>query len=291
MTINANRTDILERLDAMLVKEANTRTMCINYFKRARVSGNVIDESCRGAMLNWLRQVQCQLELGPDTVRIAISIFDRYLSSGRGKSVIALMDKSIFQLAAITAFYTAVKIHEPVVLGIDMLQLVCRRAYTEDDFESMEMDILNAIEWRVSCHTAIDHARVLLELICLDECLPSCVARDLVDDCERRIDDAIEDIRLSCLGQSELGMRCVASSLNENEFLSPKVKEDMWIRLLDSCEPRQYRDARRASTCKPGTIASKPDVSSRRLPSAAISKFRTGGSSSPTCISCTARQA
>ena len=72
-------------------------------------------------MVKWLQQVQSTLKLNPDTVWIAMSIFDRYLCSGRGGSVRALEDKCKFQLAAITAFYTAVKIHEPVVLGIDML--------------------------------------------------------------------------------------------------------------------------------------------------------------------------
>lgn len=157
MMINDKRTDILSRLDAMLVQEATASTRCFNYFKRAR-SGS-IDESSRKAMVTWLQQVQKTLSLSPDTVWIAMSIFDRYLCSGKGGSTRALEDKCKFQLAAITPFYTAVKIHEPVVLGIDMLLVVCRHAYTEVDFVSMEMDILSAISWRVSCHTAIDYAR------------------------------------------------------------------------------------------------------------------------------------
>jgi hypothetical protein len=296
MTMNDDRNDILERLDAMLVKEANACTRTTNYFKRSRAvvgGGGVIDESCRTAMLRWLRQVQSQLDLGADTVRIAMSIFDRYLSSGRGKSTIALVDRSVFQLAAITAFYTAVKMHEPVVLGIDMLLIVCRRAYDVDDFESMEMDILNAIDWRVSCHTAIDYARVLIELACSDGTLPSSFARHLAEDCEARIDEAIEDVGTSsCLAQSEVAMRCVASSLVENDLLPPKVREGIWMRFMDSFGSRKVTDARLASARVSGGIAPKLDVSSRRLPGAAVSSIhKKGGSSSPTCISCTARQA
>ncbi|KAL3826236.1 hypothetical protein ACHAXA_006264 [Cyclostephanos tholiformis] len=298
MTINDNRTDILCRLDAMLVKEATSSARCVNYF-RSCVGGG-IDESCRLAMTTWLRQVQRQLDLSPDVVRIALSIFDRYLSSGRGGSDRALRNKSDFQLAAITAFYIAVKINEPVVLGIDMLLIVCRRAYTEDDFVSMEMDILSAINWSVSYHTAMDYARALLELICEDECLPPCVARDLLGVCERRMDDAIADIDLSCLSRSELGTRCAARSLAENEFLSPVEKEAIWIRLSESLivdqssmegvASFQYL-ARRASSFKPKVIVSKLDSSSRQLSSADISTYSTAGSSSPICISCAARQA
>ncbi len=154
--INDKRTDILTRLDAMLVQEVTATTRCFNYFKRKSV-----DDSCRKLMVTWLQQVQSTLKLSPDSVWIAMSIFDRYLCSGRGGSARALEDKSKFQLAAITAIYTAVNIHEPVVLGIDMLLVVCRHSYTEDNFVSMEMDILSAINWRVSCHTAIDYTRAL----------------------------------------------------------------------------------------------------------------------------------
>lgn len=296
--INDKRTDILARLDAMLVQEATATTRCFNYFKSKR-SGSV-DESCRKSMVKWLQQVQSTLKLNPDTVWIAMSIFDRYLCSGRGGSIRALEDKCKFQLAAITAFYTAVKIHEPVVLGIDMLLVVCRHAYTEDDFVSMEMDILSAINWRVSCHTAIDYARTLLELFCEDEHLPSGIADVLLGDCEKQMGDAIADIRFLCCKQSELGIYCVAFSLAESKWLSLSEKVAVWVRLSESCDvddvdlslmggddSQQY--LAQASPCKPNTV-SKLVISSQWQPSAAFSKY-SAGSSSPVCISFTAQNA
>ena len=290
MMINDKRTDILARLDAMLVQEVTATTRCFNYFKRKSV-----DDSCRKSMVTWLQQVQSTLKLSPDSVWIAMSIFDRYLCSGRGGSARALEDKSKFQLAAITAFYTAVKIHEPVVLGIDMLLVVCRHAYTEDDFASMEMDILSAINWRVSCHTAIDYARTLLELIREEEHLPSSIANGLLGDCEKKMGDAIADIRFLCCKQSELGIYCVAFSLSENKWLSLSEKEAIWVRLSESCDvdlslmrgAASQQNLARASPCKPSTV-SKLVISSQQQPSAVFSKYRTVGSSSPVCIFCTA---
>lgn len=297
MMINDNRADILSRLDAMLVKEATANTRCYDYFERAR--GGCIDDLSRKAMVTWIQNVQQLLALSPDTVCIAMSIFDRYLCSGRGGAVRALEDECKFQLAAITSFYTAVKIHEPVVLGIDMLLVVCRHAYTEDEFESMEMDILSAIGWRVSCHTAIDYARALLELIREDECLTSVIVRSLLSDCERQMGVAIADIRFSCLKQSELGTRWVAISVAENECLSLSEKEAVLTLLSESCDinpssiggvaPWQY--LAHSSPCK-SNIVSKLGVSSQQQPSVAISNYSNAGSSSPTSIFCrTARQA
>ena len=98
--INDNHADILSHLDAMLVQEAAS-TRCYDYFKRAR--GGCIDDSSRKAMVTWIQNVQLLLALSPDTVCIAMSIFDRYLCSGRGGAARALEDECKFQLAAITA--------------------------------------------------------------------------------------------------------------------------------------------------------------------------------------------
>ena len=290
MMINDNRTNILARLDAML---ATATTRCFNYFKHKRRGS--IDKSCRKLMVKWLQQMQFTLNLSPNTVFIAMSIFDRYLCSGRGGSARALEDKCKFQLAAITAYYTAVKIHEPVVLGIDMLLVVCCHAYTKDDFVSMEMDILSAINWRVSCHTAIDYARTLLELFCEDEHLPSDIANGLLGDCEKQMGDAIADVRFLCCKQSELGIYCVAFSLAENKWLSLSEKAAVWVRLSESCDvdlslmggADSHQYLAQASPCKPNTV-SKLVISSQWQPSAAFSKY-SAGSSSPVCISDTAR--
>jgi hypothetical protein len=213
----------------------------------------------------------------------------------QGKLRQALEDKSKFQLAAITAFYTAVKIHEPVMLEINMLLVVCRHAYTEDDFVSMEMDILSTINWRVSCHTAIDYARTLLELIHENKHLPSSIANDLLGDCKNQMGDVIAGIRFLCCKQSELSIYCVAFSLAKNKWLSLLEKQAIWVRLLESCDvdlslmrgATSQQNLARASLFKPNTV-SKLVISSQQHPSAEFSKYSTAGSSSLVCISCTA---
>jgi len=232
MTINNNLTDVVSNLDAMLVQESISTAKCFNYFKEKKNASDGLDESSRKAMVTWLQQVQQTLKLSPDSVYRAMSIFDRYLCSGRGSSVRALKDKCTFQLAAITSFYTAVKIHEPIVLGLDSLLVIVRYAYTEDDFISMEQDILSAIDWRVSSHTAMDYARALLELIRED--LSSTAMNNLINDCEKQMHADIADIRYSCWTRSKLAVRCVTISLTKNESLSHSKKAYILNRLSES---------------------------------------------------------
>lgn len=234
--LNDNRTDYLSCLNAMLVQEASSSQRCFNYFSKKQHAHGIIDDSCRKAMVTWLQQVQTKLSLGPDTVLIAMSIFDRYISSGKGNSAQVLRDKSKFQLAAITSFYTAIKIHEPIVLGLDVLPMLCHDAYCEAEFVSMELDILTAIEWRVSYHTAMDVARTLLELIRDDGFLPSVDIDQLIKLCESKMSAAITDISSSCCKPSELGIQCVEIALGELSELTATKKEAIFIRILEACK-------------------------------------------------------
>lgn len=293
MTIDIN-IDILSRLDAMRVQEETTR--CINNFKGNGASrgDDVIDEACRGAMATWIQQVQRTLSLSPETVWIAMSFFDRYLGSGRRRSGEVLRSKREFQLAAITAFYTAVKIHEPVVLGIDMLLTICRGTYTESDVTSMEREILSALEWRVATHTPMDFASHLLRLL-PEERFPSDISDSLLADCRRQLDHVVGDMHFTCARPSDVGIGCLASSLAGSDALSPSEKREVWTRLSEAChfalssEETIATRRRFLSDASPSAQRSVSKLSQQS--SAAISAYSVGGESSPICVTQTARLA
>mmetsp|Transcript_15666 Transcript_15666/g.33083 ORF Transcript_15666/g.33083 Transcript_15666/m.33083 type:complete len:293 (+) Transcript_15666:183-1061(+) len=223
-----NCSNINDRLDAMRAQEETTR--CFNYFTRNSACGDDINEACRRAMVTWLSQVQKTLSLSPESVWIAMSFFDRYLSSGKGKSQEALKSKRYFQLAAITAFYTAIKIYEPVVLGIDMLIEICRGSYKKYEVIEMEKDILSALDWRVACHTPMEFATYLLEL------LPKQYHSDeLLEMCQEHIDFALTDIYFSCCKPSVIAISALASSLTESCRLSLSEKQTFWLTLSELC--------------------------------------------------------
>mmetsp|Transcript_25020 Transcript_25020/g.45066 ORF Transcript_25020/g.45066 Transcript_25020/m.45066 type:complete len:285 (-) Transcript_25020:50-904(-) len=281
-----NHTDILDHLDAMIFQEDTTR--CFNYFKMDTSCRNV-NEACRKAMVTWMTHVQNTLSLSPETIWIAMSFFDRYLSSGRGNAEEVLKSKCMFQLAAITAFYTAVKIYEPVVLGIDMLIQICRGMYTKSDIVEMEKNILSALDWRVSSHTPMDFARYLLEL--LPGQAPSYDSDGLLEMCQKQVDLAVTDIYFSCCTPSVVGISCLASSLTQSYSLSLSEKQALWVTLSRLCHfdlsPKEVIAARQrllsyVSPYKPNSVSKL----------ATLSQSNTSvSSSSPICVMQTARQA
>lgn len=229
--MNSSCIDDLSHLDAMLAQEAT-----LKFFKHFKTTNaRSINKTWRNAMITWIQQVQKTLLLSPDTVWLAMSFFDRYLRSDRGKSSRILKDKLEFQLAAVTTFYTAVKIHEPVVLGVDVLVMLCRGIHTEADIINMELDILTALEWRVSCPTGMDFARAICDLIRDDYSMPSYIAEDILGSCEKHMENAVADINFWCCKPSVLGISCVVSALAGSDVLTLEESQAIWARLSTLC--------------------------------------------------------
>lgn len=282
---NHSQDDIVDRLNAMRAQGESMK--CSNYFRKGAASGDV-NESCRGAMAKWIREVQGTLGLSPESVWIGMSCLDRYLDSGRGNSKEALRSRRQFQLAAITAFYTAVKFQEPVVVSLDMLTQICRGTYTKSDITAMESDMLAALDWRVSCHTPMDFARHLLELL-PGELLPR-VADVLLEECQKNVDRTISDIYFSSFAPWELGTGCLATSLSDSDVLPPSERRACWSRLSKLCDFDLSSKEIMASRRRLQSFASprKPDLE-RKLGRMSLSK--AAAPPSPVCVTRSAQQA
>jgi len=126
-------------------------------------ASDVIDAGCRKQMVQWCYEVVDFCELSHNSVEIAMSYFDRFLSTSQGRC--ALNDKGIYQLACMTALYTAVKVHEPICLDPSLLSNLSQGLYSPEQFEAMEKCILSALQWRMNPPTTREFLRLYLDCI------------------------------------------------------------------------------------------------------------------------------
>jgi|EP00956_Cyclotella_meneghiniana_P014734 uncharacterized protein YerC len=222
--INLNKNDIMDCISAMHLQETKT-PRCIDYFQRT----NVVDESSRNAMVKWLCQISDALSLNRDTVGLAMSLLDRFLSTNTESAKQALADKYKFQLASITTYYIAVKVNEPVALGLDMLVKLCRGFYEQSAIMKMENDILFSLEWRISAPTPLDFMRHILAL------LPS-TKECIVEQAEKHMVNATQDSSFSELSPSVVGAACVVISFRESKTKASSEQVALWDELCKSLE-------------------------------------------------------
>lgn len=160
---------IASTIEVMRMQEANYK--CHDYFSHRRhgilkclkVGSTVsvpVDEDCRFKMAEWYYKVVDLCKFSRETVAVAMSYLDRYISTEAGRP--ALDDYTVYQLAGMTCLYTAIKIHEPEAITPAQLS---SGTYTNEQVTDMELLILAAIRWHMNPPVALSFINNFLALL------------------------------------------------------------------------------------------------------------------------------
>lgn len=114
-----------------------------------------VDAECRTKMAEWCAQVIDFCKFSRETVGVGISFLDRFMASGVKRAQGAMIDRKEYQLAAMTALYMAIKLNEPLEMETKLLSDLSRGCYNTAEIAKMELDILDALGWRVAGPTPL----------------------------------------------------------------------------------------------------------------------------------------
>jgi len=158
--------DIVELTDRLEVmrKQESTTFVCSDYLNTT-TSPRMIDEVCRTKMLTWCLQVLDFGKFKRETVVMAMSYLDLFLSSGTQRAMDVIKTRKEYQLASMTTLYMAIKLYEPVEMDTNALALLSRDTYEAKDFARMEFDILFALNWRVHGPTVLTFLEYFMAVI------------------------------------------------------------------------------------------------------------------------------
>mmetsp|Transcript_7495 Transcript_7495/g.14648 ORF Transcript_7495/g.14648 Transcript_7495/m.14648 type:complete len:324 (+) Transcript_7495:156-1127(+) len=148
--------DVADRIAIMRIQEETTYKVKDYIAESALIrkrASKPVDSDCRIKMCEWCYQVVDFCKFRRETVGIGMSYLDRYLCTPKGRS--ALCNRKEYQLAAMTALYIAIKLHEPLEMETSLLADLSRGCYTEMEFVRMEETMLQAIKWRVNGPTSL----------------------------------------------------------------------------------------------------------------------------------------
>ena len=93
-----------------------------------------------------------------EVVAIAMNYLDRYLAT---KTV----NKKMFQLAAMTALFLAVKLHEPSKLSMASMIELSRGCFTVQQMETMEVSLIRGLRWHLHPPTAHSFTKRFLHMV------------------------------------------------------------------------------------------------------------------------------
>jgi Cyclin, N-terminal domain len=201
--------DAISRLQGMRYQEISAYTI-YDYLKSSRTTMYDVDADCRTKMAKWCYQVIDFCKFKRETAQISMSILDRYLSTDEGS--IALFDLSLFQLACMTALYTAAKIHEPEVMDPKLVSDLSRGLYTISEIEEMERDMLTAVKWRVNPPTSMAFCLEFMNMI-PEEIIDDVIRNKVSELTKAQIERAVCDYKFMTVNASTLAFCSFINSL------------------------------------------------------------------------------
>mmetsp|Transcript_21291 Transcript_21291/g.25349 ORF Transcript_21291/g.25349 Transcript_21291/m.25349 type:complete len:320 (+) Transcript_21291:33-992(+) len=121
-------------------------------------SSGGLNEIWREKICEWSYQVVDHFDFNREIVAISLSYLDRFLATRQ-------VNKKIFQLAAMTTLYLAIKLFETGTLQMTSLIELSRGYFTVEHIAVMEATILRSLSWHVHPPTTLAITRHLIQLL------------------------------------------------------------------------------------------------------------------------------
>ena len=114
-----------------------------------------INNKMRAIVVNWIIEVHNRFKLLPDTLFLAIVIFDRYMS------LVKSIEKKRLQLIGVTSLLLACKYEE--IFSPEIRDFVCilDRAYEREDLMDEENQMMKLLKFEVTYPTSLKYFEVL----------------------------------------------------------------------------------------------------------------------------------
>ena len=106
-------------------------------------------------MIMWSQEIVTTLGLERSCTELAFALFDRYLATRERTETISI-SRETFQLYCVTLLYTSVKLCSSKIVG---------GVYDRKDFESAELHILEALEWKICPPLVSSFVGCLIDLV------------------------------------------------------------------------------------------------------------------------------
>jgi len=186
-----------------------------------------INELWREKICEWMYQVVDHFDFNREIVSLAISCLDRYLAT-------RVVNRRIFQLAAITALYLTIKLHEPSgKLRMSSVIELSRGYFLSEHIVTMEDAMLHSLEWHVNPPTSWAFCTDLMRLVSED--VPANVLFDINETARFLTELSVCDYWFATKKPSVIAFAAIvnAMELQGPNRVDPRFKADFMHRAVD----------------------------------------------------------
>jgi hypothetical protein len=214
-----------------------------------RISANYLSSSSatitaddRHTLCSWSYQIIESLSnINREISCIGMSYLDRFMATSSARVKVALSSRYEYQLATVACMVIALKNRGGVKLGSNFVaEVMCSGMYTSDELDAMEMEVLQALRWRLngpSPHEFIDAILGLLPASSVEGGADYALSLRLLSKYSKlHVEAAVLDYDLAILLSSNLAYAAILTSLQKTSVLEGFHLMDLinWMSTLKS---------------------------------------------------------
>jgi hypothetical protein len=218
MSTSNTRTDETLTTVEVMRRQEDTGYAVSDYLSQLPASATLaehpVDAQCRMVMHKWCKEIVQFCSYNQETADIAMNCLDRFMATPNGFTI--LYDRSQYQLAAMTALYSSIKIHEHEAMDPKLVSNLSQGAHSPEAVEAMESRMLQAIQWKVNPPTSMSFVRKILDLV-PEHLLSTSERQTVIDLAKFQVELAMDKYEFCMMPASSIA---VASLLNAVESVS-----------------------------------------------------------------------
>jgi|EP00979_Chaetoceros_neogracilis_P003059 hypothetical protein len=199
-----------------------------------------IDVECRVRMVEWCFQVVDFAKLGRETVNLAMSLLDRYLSVSCADAHEVILSRQKYQLASMTTLFLAIKMIEKTFVNASVFAELSRGSFTAADILSMETSILEALKWRVNGPTTHSFLRYLINISSKGSASSLATKYSLGDLCVFQLDLSVGDYFFCAKKPSLIAIAALMNAVQTSHEISIKEADEFTEVMQHICEVDIY---------------------------------------------------
>ena len=239
--------EVYSQLKVMTEQEALPAYVCADYLAYADAmdgflaeassdNSEPIDPECRVRMVEWCFQVIDFAKLGRETVSLAMSLLDRYLSTACADAREVILSRQKYQLASMTVLFLAIKMSEKTLVNASVFAELSRGSYTAADILSMESSVLKALKWRVNGPTTHSFLRYYAKLSSEVEDVSLVTKYSLTDLCVFQLDLSVGDYFFCLKKPSSIAIAALMNAVQTSPEISREESEQFTKTMQQICE-------------------------------------------------------
>lgn len=157
---------LVDQLCFMQQQEQESCYRAADYLAPRSQRAIAVTSSDRRTMCSWSYDIVDACSIDREVACIAMSYFDRFMSTDSKRAHAALVSRRDFQLAFIACLIIALKCRAGMQVDSDFVSdTICQGLYDAKEIIDMEREILSALQWRLSGPSPHEFIGGFLELL------------------------------------------------------------------------------------------------------------------------------